>query len=97
MEPATEIDIWDNYISYRHDLKLHLRDFCCTRPSKRRLEADLTYQILMARIHYLRVEDSIPKVDDLEGQARYWKQFYNTPKGKGTVEEYMKNYKELVR
>ena len=48
----------------------------------------------IARVHYLRRKEAIPK--DLEGQARYWKQYYNTPKGKGTVEEYIRNYKKYV-
>jgi len=96
MEPATEIDIWYNYVHFNEGLKKSLGgDWSC--PSLRRLESDLAYQIVMARLHYRRVRGYLPKVDDLEGQARYWKQFYNTPKGKGTVEEYMKNYKELVR
>jgi len=46
----------------------------------------------MARIHYLRIADKIPST--LEGQAAYWKKYYNSEKGAGTVEEYIANYKK---
>lgn len=45
---------------------------------------------LFARLHYLRVPEPIP--DDLRSQGEYWKEFYNTFAGKGTVAEYMKNW-----
>ena len=56
---------------------------------------DLAYQILSCRYHYLRCPGKIP--NSLEGQARYWKQFYNTRKGKGTIQEYIKNYNKYCR
>jgi hypothetical protein len=55
---------------------------------------DLIYDdkmsILFCRLRYLVVKEPIPK--DLEGQANYWKVYYNSAKGKGKPEEYIKNY-----
>ena len=57
---------------------------------------DLAYNdrmaILFCRLRYLIDSDPIPT--DLEGQANYWKRIYNTKMGKGTPEEYIKNYKK---
>lgn len=55
---------------------------------------DDRFACLMARIHYLRVSESIP--EDLRGQAGYWKSYYNTRLGKGTVDGYMSKFNELV-
>ena len=48
---------------------------------------------LFARLHYLRVPDPLP-VEPLS-QARYWEQHYNTAWGKGTVQQYMRNWNTL--
>lgn len=49
---------------------------------------------LFARLHYLRVAEAVP--DDLRGQAGYWKRYYNTRAGKGTVEGYMDKWRVYV-
>jgi len=45
---------------------------------------------LFCRLHYLRVPEPIPV--EIEGQAKYWKDHYNTALGAGTVEYYMANW-----
>jgi len=45
---------------------------------------------LFARLHYLRVPEPIS--DTAEMQAAYWKRYYNTKSGKGTVEGYLKHW-----
>lgn len=42
---------------------------------------------LMARLHYLRFPGPVPS--NRLGQARYWKQHYNTRLGAGTVDGYL--------
>ena len=58
---------------------------------------DLAYNdemaILFCRLRYLVDPNPIPKT--LEKQAEYWKRIYNTKYGKGTPEEYIKNYKKF--
>ena len=51
------------------------------------------YSGLASRIFLADKPDAIP--DDLQGQAEYWKKFYNTPAGKGTVEHFFKLVREL--
>ena len=46
--------------------------------------------VLLCRLHYLRCPGGIP--EGPEAQARYWKQFYNTSAGAGTVEQYLTNW-----
>ena len=54
------------------------------------LEYDLRMAILFVRLRYRVVKSPIPKT--LEGQAKYWKKYYNTEYGSGTVEQYINNY-----
>lgn len=44
----------------------------------------------LARLHYLRCRGKIPS--NVPGQAAYWKKYYNTALGAGTVEEYMASW-----
>lgn len=53
------------------------------------LANDPKLSLIFCRLHYrLRPED-IPYT--LRGRAEYWKQFYNSQAGKGTVEHYLRN------
>lgn len=92
MEPATFRDIVKNYLNYKQELRdkvLAVSGVDGFNPD------DLVFNdrlaICMARVHYLRVSEKIPS--DLDGWARYWKKFYNTPLGKGTEYEFVCNYK----
>lgn len=95
MEPATFDDIVENYLSFNPSLKSKIMEASGVRELK---AGDLVnndkLSTCMARVHYLRVKEAIPS--SLEGQARYWKKYYNTPLGAGTEEEYKSNYKNLV-
>ena len=100
MEPATEKDIWCSYLVYREDLAETVWQVAGAAydvgPSISALEANLSYQIAMARIHYRRVAEPLPPYNDVGALSRYWKRHYNTPQGKGTVEEFVENYKKYV-
>lgn len=102
MEPATERDILNNFIKFKTNLRLALANIIAWEGDKwaylevQPLVRNLAYQILMARIHYLRKPGSIPNEHDVEGLAHYWKEHYNTRLGKGTVEGAIKKYKEYV-
>ncbi len=48
------------------------------------LEHNDSHAAAMARVHYRR-----PPLDDLSLMAAYWKQYYNTPLGKGVAHEYV--------
>jgi len=44
--------------------------------------------VLFTRLFYKKIPEEIPI--DMRGRAFYWKDYYNTKLGKGTVEHYMK-------
>lgn len=98
MEPATALDIFQNYLQYKPILYerlcaiwLNLSLEQLIHPSTEEMEYHLEhyddFAFVMARSHILRDPQPIP--DTVEGQAAYWKRVYNTPAGKGTVEHYL--------
>ena len=98
MEPETHDDIWKNYLEYRRDLRMkitHLRP-PGVMSTTMALAGSLSYAAAMCRVHYLRVPKALPSGDDVEAMARYWKRFYNTAEGKGTEEEFVRNYRRIV-
>jgi len=96
MEPATHDDIWDNYIDHRSGLRLAIEYEFGKAPSADRLVYDLRYATLMARLHYLRVRERLPESGDIDEQARYWKTYYNTINGAGSVTAFRKAYIDLI-
>ena len=90
MEPSTCRDIWDNYVMYRPKYRDKLYalgfdegtlEFC--------LLSNIGLQAALCRLHYRRVPSRLPKAGNLEAQAKYWKEFYNTKLGKGTIEHFI--------
>ena len=90
MEPATASDICDNYVMYRPKYRDKLfslgfndsdMNFC--------LISNVAIQVALCRLHYRRVPSALPKITDLEGQAKYWKKYYNSHLGKGTIKHFM--------
>jgi len=95
MEPATHNDIVNNYLNYRPEMAAAiLRASGCAGFEANNLLKNVSYACAFARVHYLRVKEALPS--DLDGQAKYYKIYYNTPLGKATVHEYVQNYKRLV-
>ena len=58
------------------------------------MEWDLKLAIIMARLRYRAVPLALPE-GDVESLAATWKRDYNTRVGKGTVEEYIANYRRF--
>jgi len=54
----------------------------------------IRYAIIVARFRYLAIPDPLPHADDLEGLAKTWKLYYNSNLGKGTVDQFIANYKK---
>ncbi len=91
MEPMTHNDIWANYLAYREGLADRVRSFSFDEgeiPNANQMIGNLWYACAMARVHYLRVPEPLPRAGDNLGQAQYWKAYYNTSAGAGTVEHY---------
>jgi len=88
MEPATLKDIYKNYLNARADKSELLKKFRIPHLSiEDNLRGNPLYQTAAARLHYYRVPEPIP--DTVHEQAAYWKKYWNTPKGKGTVQKYL--------
>jgi len=64
--------------------------------SAEEMEWDIRLAILVCRLKYRSIPAALPAHDDLPGLAGYWKRYYNTAKGKGTIEEFMRNYRRYV-
>lgn len=98
MEPATHDDIWNNYLKYNARRAALVTSFLSSPDADKHyeLENNDQYATAMARVHYMRVSEALPKQGDIEGQANYWKQYYNTPLGKGKPSEYIEKWHHYV-
>lgn len=92
IEPNTHKDIL-RYLSKRTGLAQKVGQFAVEGSSKE-LIWNLAYATAIARIKYYMVPAPIPNT--LEGQAAYYKKYFNTYLGKATVEEALDNYRRYV-
>lgn len=102
IEPLTHEDVYNNYLEYNHDMFRKVFELMSYRTQIEKgtiheeLVFNLSYSCAIARLIYYRVSEPLPPHDDIEGLAVYWKKHYNTRLGKGTVEEFKKNYKKYI-
>lgn len=93
IEPRTLEDLIQNYLAYRDDLAAAIRAVHGKgMDSEINLTGNLAFQICVARLIYRRAPAALPDKDDVESMAKYWKKYWNTELGKGTVEEAIDNY-----
>lgn len=91
MEPSTFNDICNNYLKYHPEITAKIKEVAHVSVlSAMDLVSNDELSICMCRVHYLRVKEKLPTT--IEGYAAYWKKYYNTPKGKGTETEFVRNY-----
>jgi len=100
MEPSTLDDIFTNYLAYRPELARMVEQFQ-SQDLDFDLEGNLLFQVAIARVHYMRVPAAIPKrlipvQEYIQALAEYWKKYWNTKEGAGTVVEAVDNYKRYV-
>lgn len=88
IEPATIDDIIDNFVVQRREL-VDLLDYFGFIWQNRHLSVltNIGIQIVLCRLCYWRIPYPVPT--SLEGQAYYWKQYYNTPQGRGTEQKFI--------
>lgn len=97
MERATHDDNWENHLNHNVDLHQRISGLLSPWPPKfEQLAGNNFYSCAMARIKYYRVKEALPDADDLDGLAKYWKLYYNTPLGAGTVEDFMTKAKPIM-
>lgn len=58
------------------------------------LRYNVFLSLLFCRLFYKSIPDPIPS--DREGRAGYWKKWYNTRLGKGTIGHYLKSCQEIL-
>jgi len=79
--------LWEKYQQVRIPLGLH-------QEGATEMQGNLYLATFMTRVHYYRIRQLMPT--NLRNQAEQWKKYYNTSQGRGTVEEYMRNYSTYV-
>ena len=103
MEPGTFNDIFYRYLE--RDDKRHLKEkvrdvmvkehpFLSLTTPLNQLMTNLPFAVLMARIRYLMVPHAIPHTS--QQQAVYWKKYYNTEEGAGSVTKYLSNWNKYL-
>jgi len=97
MEPNTFKDHVHSYLKYKEDLQSAILTIC----NMKYLEQDalvynLKFSIVMARVHYLRKEESLPNHGNIRELATYYKKYYNSFLGSATIEEAINNYKKYA-
>jgi len=97
MEPESESDVFKNYLKYRPELLEIVQEFIFPHHvGDLNLRANLPYQIVIARCMYQRFSEPLPDAGDIKGLAEYWKKYWNTPLGAGTVVEAIENYRRYA-
>lgn len=102
MEPATEDDIWQNYLEYNQPLCDKLHELCIGLPQypelyDNELSANLFYATAMARLQYYRDSQPLPSGDlhydgTIRELAHYAKRVFNTEAGKAHADDYYNAY-----
>ncbi len=106
VEPATHRDIYANYLVYRAPLRQRVVTLASGQepiaieangktirvPPVEELITNLAYATAIARLCYLRRKEPLPAADDLVALGDYWKRYYNSARGAGTVEKFVEIY-----
>jgi hypothetical protein len=103
MEPATHDDIYNSFLKYKRMIadRLYVISNLAVPigfvvPSAELLTFNLKYAVGMCRIQYYRQPEVLPPADNVEAMASYWKRYYNTPLGKGVINDFIANYNKFV-
>ena len=98
VEPATHDDLYTNFLNYRPELGSKLMQLRAPNLSMdENLSTNLMYGAAVCRLCYYRKPDALPEAGDIEGQASFWKQHYNTIFGKGTVSKYVYKVQQALK
>lgn len=103
MERETEKDICFNFLLYRNKLSKKITNLCFSEveipTGLNESIGNLFLATAMARVHYYRVPEALPKksefntnVSYLKALSEYAKKYYNTELGKATADDYYKAF-----
>lgn len=104
IEPDTCNDLIKNFIAYTPSLYEYLWNFKSSSSNNlTELAGNIPHQITVARLEYWRHPEKLPvktsygdEYEYIEALAKYWKKWWNTSAGKGTVNEAIGNYHKYV-
>lgn len=98
-----EPDTYNDVVKYLHrkdnkPLKDRILSACMMDifPEAKCLTWNIRLAVLVARLIYWRRPEKLPKETDIQGLAKYWKAYYNSSQGKGTVEHFIKSWNEGI-
>lgn len=106
VEPATHRDLFENFLRYQPTHRRNLLRLAAISREDEfhapldalatllelQLITNLAYAAAVCRLCYYRKAEPLPPANDPIAQARYWKAHYNTPAGRGTVEQFVRHY-----
>ena len=94
MTPYMHAAVCENLKS-RESLTKKIKQTCSvSKLSFEFLLYNIKYAICLAAVFYSMQEDPIPT--SIDGYSKYWKEHYNTRAGKGTISQFIFNYKKYV-
>lgn len=86
-EPASHDDLWRNFLRYRPDVAKGVYQILNgAPPSADLLVSRLDYACAVCRLILYRAPAPLPAADDAAGMNAYWKNYYNTAIGAGSVD-----------
>lgn len=96
MEPKTHDDLWRTFLPVNPKLTHDMIQICrmAIKPTADMMVYHLFYATAMARVFYARIKEPIPT--NLESQAAYYKEHWNTKAGKSTIQEYIDCYNRFI-
>lgn len=94
IEPATYYDIFDNFLVRHKNLerKIFRAIGVDCEPNAERMIWDMKLATIMCRVFFLRIEEPLPPSNNIDKIALYWKKYYNTNLGSGTIEKFKGDY-----
>ncbi len=102
IEHTTHDDTWVNWLAFRRDLAIKAWKLIGEPPfgkipSSTILVTNPGYAVAMTAFIQRRAPGELPHYLDIEGQARYWKKWYNTPLGKGREADFIERAERALK
>ena len=97
LEPDSINDVYKNYLFFRPLLRLKIDSLKMPGMSREQNAVmNLAYATAIARLIYYRAPEALPAADGIANLAYYWKEYFNTHLGKGSMSEFMHNFPEGI-
>lgn len=105
IEPNTLYDVYKNYLDFRSVLRDRVDSLLYGKATPenriRNLSINPHYACAIARIVYRRVPKALPDSshgdeDYVKELASYWKNYYNTPLGAGTIKKAIETFTKII-